>query len=187
MGIHRGKHLISYQRNKLLKLQRTAGRKNGWIPLFRNLCVFFSAQMQYLFHWDCAVLCLVAQSCATLWIPMDRGALQAAVHGDSPGKNTGVGCYALLQDLPNPGIEPRSPALQADSLLSEPPGKPKNTGVGSLTLSQGNFTTQESNQGLLHCKQILYQLSYPGSPVESVLNLILTRPKLIIRAGRPTQ
>ena len=125
--------------------------------------------------------------------PMDRGAWQAAVRGDSPGKNTGVGCHALLQDLPNPGdlpipgIEPRSPALQADSLLSEPPGKPKNTGVGSLPFLQGNFTTQESNQGLLHCKQSLYQLSYPGIPIESVLNLILTRPKLVIRAGRPTQ
>ena len=33
--------------------------------------------------------------------------------------------------LPNPGIEPRSPALQADSLPAEPQGKPKNTGVGS--------------------------------------------------------
>ena len=43
---------------------------------------------------------------------------------NSPGKNTGVGCHALLpEDLPNPGIEPGSPALQADSLLSEPPGK----------------------------------------------------------------
>ena len=36
--------------------------------------------------------------------------------------------------LPNPGIEPRSPTLQADSLPSEPQGKPKNTGVGSLSL-----------------------------------------------------
>ena len=36
----------------------------------------------------------------------------------------------------------------------EPPGKPKNTGVGSLSLLQGNFLTQESNQGLLHCRQI---------------------------------
>ena len=38
------------------------------------------------------------------------------------------------EDLPNPGIEPRSPALQADSLLSEPPKKSKNPGVGSLSL-----------------------------------------------------
>ena len=37
-------------------------------------------------------------------------------------------------DLPNPGIEPRSPELQAVSLPSEPPGKPKNIGVGSLSL-----------------------------------------------------
>ena len=39
-------------------------------------------------------------------------------------------------DLPNPGMEPRSPALQADSLLSEPVRKPKNTGMGSLSLLQ---------------------------------------------------
>ena len=39
---------------------------------------------------------------------------------DSPGTDTGVGCHALLQGLPNPGIQPRSPALQADSLPSEP-------------------------------------------------------------------
>ena len=42
-------------------------------------------------------------------------------------------------DLPNPGIEPRSPTLQADSSPSEPPGKPQNTGVGRLSLLQGNF------------------------------------------------
>ena len=39
-------------------------------------------------------------------------------------------------DLPNPGIEPRSPTLQADSLLAEPQGKPKSTGVNSLALQQ---------------------------------------------------
>ena len=66
-------------------------------------------------------------------------------------------------DLPNPGIKPRSPALQGDSLLSEPPGRPKNTGVGSLSLLQGIFLTQKLNRGLLHCRQILYQLSYQGS------------------------
>ena len=66
-------------------------------------------------------------------------------------------------DLPNPGIKPGSPALQVDSLPAEPPGKPKN-GVGSLSLLQGIFPTQESNQGLLHYRQILYHLSYKGSP-----------------------
>ena len=59
-------------------------------------------------------------------------------------------------DLPDPGIKPRSLTLQVDSLPTEPPGKPKNTGVGSLSLLQQIFPTQESNQGL----RILYQLSY---------------------------
>ena len=70
-----------------------------------------------------------------------------------------------LGDLPNPGTEPRSLALQADSLPSEPPGKPKDTGVGSLSLLQGIFPTQELKRGLLHCRWILYQLSYQGSPL----------------------
>ena len=43
---------------------------------------------------------------------------QTPLHG-SPGKNTGVGCHSLLQGI-FPGFEPRSAALQADSLLSEP-------------------------------------------------------------------
>ena len=67
-------------------------------------------------------------------------------------------------DLPKPGIEPRSPSLQANCLPAESPGKPKNTGVGSLPLLQGIFPTQKLNRGLLHCRRILYQLSYQGSP-----------------------
>ena len=63
----------------------------------------------------------------------------------------------------NPGIKPRSPALQVNSSLPEPPGKLKNTGVGSLSLPQGIFLTQGSNQGLIHCRWILYQLSYQES------------------------
>ena len=43
-----------------------------------------------------------------------------------------------------------SPALQVDSLPAEPPGKPKNTGVVSLSFLQGIALTQESNWGLLH-------------------------------------
>ena len=54
-------------------------------------------------------------------------------------------------DLPNPGIKPRSPTLQTDSLPTEPQGKPKNTGVGSLSFLQRIFPTQELNWGLLNC------------------------------------
>ena len=61
--------------------------------------------------------------------------------------------FPSLEDLPNPGIEPRSPALQADSSPAEPQRKSKNTGVGSLPFLQQIFPTQESNRGLLHCRQ----------------------------------
>ena len=54
--------------------------------------------------------------------------------------------------------------MLADSLPAEPLGKPKNTGVGSLSCFQRTFLTQELNWGLLHCRRILYQLSYQGSP-----------------------
>ena len=143
------------------------------------------------------MLCLVTQLCPTLCDPMDHSPPNSSIHGDSPGKNTGVGCHAFLQGicptqgstqvsriaggfftilatkearvyivsvsrsvvsdsampwttayqaalslrfsrqgywsglpfpspghLPNPGIEPGSPALQADSLLTELQGKP---------------------------------------------------------------
>ena len=43
----------------------------------------------------------------------------------------------------------------------------QNTGVGSLSLLQRIFPTQGLNQGLLHCRQIVYQLSYEGSPYDS--------------------
>ena len=66
--------------------------------------------------------------------------------------------------LPNPGFKPRSPALQADSLLSEPSGKPKNAGVGCHALLQGIFATQGLNPSLPHCRRILYHLSHQGSP-----------------------
>ena len=53
------------------------------------------------------------------------------------------------EDLLNPGIKPRSPTLQADSLPAESREKPKNTGVGNLSLFQRVFLTQELNWGLL--------------------------------------
>ena len=104
---------------------------------------------------------------------MDREAWWATVHGDSLGKNTGVGCHALLQGIfLTQGLNLGFPALQVDSLPAEPQGKPKNTGVGSLSLLQGIIPTQELNRDLLHCRRILYQLSYQGSPYCSYVTLI---------------
>ena len=67
------------------------------------------------------------------------------------------------------GYESKSCSVMSDSLwphgLYSPWNSPgQHTGVGSRSLLQGIFPTQGSNCGLLHCRQILYQLSYQGGP-----------------------
>ena len=53
------------------------------------------------------MLCLAAQSCPTLCNPMDCCPSDSSVHGDSPGKNTRVGCHALLRTIfPTQGLNP---------------------------------------------------------------------------------
>ena len=86
-----------------------------------------------------------------------------AVHGILQVRTLEWWPFPSPGDLPNPGIESRFPTLQVDSLPAESQGKHKNTGVGSLSLLQGIFPTQELNRGLLHCRRILCQLSYQGS------------------------
>ena len=60
-----------------------------------------------------------------------------------------------------------SDSLRPHGLYSPWNSLGQNTRVGSLSLLQGIFPTQELNQGLLHCRQILYHLSYQGSPMEA--------------------
>ena len=78
---------------------------------------------------------------------------------------TGVGsCSLLLGLLPTQGLTQVS-YTAGRFFMSEPPGKPKKTGLGSLFLLQNILRTQGSNQGLLHCRQIVYQRSYYGRPM----------------------
>ena len=62
----------------------------------------------------------VARSCLTLCDPMDY-----TVHGILQARVLEWVAFPSPGDLPNPGIEPWSPSLQADSLPAEPQGKPK--------------------------------------------------------------
>ena len=107
-----------------------------------------------------------SQSCATLCNPMDY-----TVHAVLQSRILDWVVFPSPGDLLNPGIKPRPPALRAYYLPAEPQLKPKNTAVGSLSLLQGIFPTQKSNQGLLHYRQILYYLSYQGSPKSTILQL----------------
>ena len=65
----------------------------------------------------------VAQSCPTLCDPVDGNLPGSSVHGIFQARVLEWWPFPSPGDLPDPGIEPGSPALQADALLSEPPGK----------------------------------------------------------------
>ena len=130
-------------------------------------------------------------SCVQLCDPMDY-----TVHGILQDWILEWVAFPFSRGSPNQGIEPRSPPLQMDSLPAKTQGKPKNTGVGSLSLLQQIFPTQESNQGLLHCRQILYHVSHLGSlgslEIEVIhfffpLRGILRTLKVVLHAATNTQ
>ena len=93
----------------------------------------------------------VTRSCPTICNPKDHTV-------------PGIHQARILQRVAIPfsrgSSQSRPLTLQEDSLPAEPSGKPTNTVVGSLSLRQRIFPIQESNWGLLHFRQILYQLSY---------------------------
>ena len=99
----------------------------------------------------------VVQSCLTLSHPMDY-----TVHGILQARILEWIVLPLSRGSCQQRDQIQVSSMQADSLPAEPPEKPKNTGVGSLSLLQGIFPIQEMNPGLLHCRRILYQLSYQG-------------------------
>ena len=100
------------------------------------------------------VLFLAAQLCLTLCDPIDCSPPSSPSMGILQASILEWVAMPSSRGSSQPGTKPRSPSLQADSLPSEPPGKPKNTGVGSLSLLQRIFSTQELNWGLLHCRRI---------------------------------
>ena len=79
----------------------------------------------YIYIYLCVCGHLVPQSCLTLCNPMDYSPPGSSVPGILQSRIPALVAVSLLHgDIPNAGIEPRSPELQAGSLPSEPPGKP---------------------------------------------------------------
>ena len=146
------------------------------VLLFRHFLIIFPTLSHFR---NIFVLCAYVLSCSVMSNSLQPHGLQPArlfcPWGFSRQEyKNGLPCPPP-GDLPNPRTEPRSPILQADSLQSEPPGKLKNIGVGSLSLLQGIFLSQELNWSLLHCRGIICQLSYHGSPFCFIfLNIFLT-------------
>ena len=111
----------------------------------------------------------VTQSCLTLYNTMDCILPGFSVHGILQAKILEWVAYSFSRGSSHPGMEPRSPALQVHSLLSEPPGQPKNTGVSSLSLpSLEDLPDREIELGspALHVDSLPAQL--PGKPQRNV-------------------
>ena len=119
----------------------------------------------HIFNLYYAVLCLVAQSYLILCDPVDCSPPVSSVRGDSPGKNTRMGCHALLQWIfPTQGSNAGHPHYRQFLYHLSHQGSPWILKCIAYSFSRGIFQIQESNQGLLHRRWILYQLSYQGSP-----------------------
>ena len=140
------------------------------------MCQFWGRPDVSFDPWCCiACCCLVAPSCLTLCDCMDCSQAPLSVEcskqaywsglpflpsGDLPDSGTeskSVSCSAVSYSLGLHGLQPARLLCPWDS-----PGN--NTGVGCHSLLQGIFSTQGSNLGLLHCRQILYCLSHQRSP-----------------------
>ena len=131
-------------------------RRNKPVTKGSKLCLWGDWKSKnWLFLWDVSsTICALMQDVVF--------GLQEMLNNEPRNASEMVGYkYGLQVDRRHLlCLKPRSPTFQADSLSAEPQGKPKNTGVGSLALLQQILQTQELNWGLLHCRQILYQLSY---------------------------
>ena len=87
---------------------------------------------------------LVAQSCPTLCDPMDCSPSDSSVCGISKAKILEGIANRSPGDLPDPGIKPGSPVLQADSLPSEPPGKPGLEMLALLLMRVGRTAVEKA-------------------------------------------
>ena len=89
---------------------------------YNSITYIFMVYFMYIHMWKVKVL--VAQLCPTLCYPMDCSLPGSSVHWISQARILEWVASPSPGDLPDPVIEPRFPALQTDSLPSEPPGKP---------------------------------------------------------------
>ena len=86
---------------------------------------FFLVIRAFKIELSCAVICLFTQSCLTLCDSMDSSLPGSSVLGNSPGKNTGVVCHALIWRIfPSQGLNPSLLHSRWILLPSELPGKP---------------------------------------------------------------
>ena len=106
----------------------------------------------------------VAQPCPTLCDPMNYTA-----HGILQARILEWVAFPFSRGSSHPRDRTQVSCIVGRFFTSWATREAKNTGVGSLPRLQQIFPTQELNQGLLHCRRILYQMSYQGSQTNMIL------------------
>ena len=112
--------------------------------------VMLQGNYTYWLYPTC-VLCLVSQLCLAVCDPIDCSPPGSSVHGVLQARILEWVTMYSSRGSSQPRYWTQVSSMRVDSSPSEPPWKPKNTGVGDLSLLHGNFQTQELNRGLLHC------------------------------------
>ena len=115
-------------------------------------------------RWSVLQKVKVAQSCPTLCDPMDYP-------WNFSIQNTEWVAFPFSRGSSQPRDQTQVSRIRGRFFTSWATGKLKKTRVGSLSVLQWVFLTQGSNQGLLHCRQILYQLSYQWCLCTPLINI----------------
>ena len=116
------------------------------------------------------MMCSVAQLCLTLCDPMDCSPPGSSVHGDSLGKNTRVGCHALLQGIFTiQGLNPGLPHCRQILYHLNHQGCPRILEWVAYPISPGDLPDPGNKLGSPALQWILYQLGYQGSPNSAIL------------------
>ena len=125
-----------------------------YIFIYIYVCIYIYICMCIYIYMCCA------QSCPTLYDPMDCSPPGSSVHGDCPSKSTGVGCSVFLQRIfPTQGSNSGLLYCRQIFYSLRHQGRPRILEWVAYPFMEG-FLIQKSNWGLLHCRRILYQLSY---------------------------
>ena len=118
-----------------------------------------------LFHLQYLLKVKVTQSCLTLCNPRNCSLPGSSVHGTFQARPLEWVAYPSSRGSSQHRLKPKSPAWQAGSLPSEPPGKPKNTRLGSLSLLQGNLLNPGIKPGSPALQEDYSPAELPEKPV----------------------
>ena len=150
---------IIFRCNLFICSETLSCHKHNSCSVSINCSVFFCSVSLHKIIANCIVKIKVTESCPTLCHPLDY-----TICGILWARILEWVAFPSSRASSQPRVQIQVSCIAGGFFTAEPQGKPKNTGVGSLSLLQRIFLTHKLNWVLLHCRQILYQLSNQGGP-----------------------